>query len=126
MLRRTHQACYRKSNQKTQLKHLKELSLLDFREASQRPRVAAADKDPRRLCGRDRVPARHRQLHVLCKVSEVVDGLLDGVELEARDGKVGIWVRVAVVAVLEEDCRAGLLLCDEPRDGCVGQEAFVT
>ena len=94
---------------------------LDHREARERACVAAADEDPWRLPGCDRVAVGLRELHVLRKVLEVVDRLLDRVEAHARGREVVERVRESEVTVLEQDRRAALRLGELPVERAVRQ-----
>lgn len=79
----------------------------------QRARVATADEDPWSLDVRlNSVTSGHGKLHVVCKVFQVIYGLLDGVELQAADTEVAKRRRVAVESMFEYDGRAVLLLCN--------------
>ena len=91
---------------------MEQTGLVDHRPARESTRVATADEDPGRLAGCDAVSARHRQLHVVCEVLEVVYRLLDRVYLEGLDGEIVVRVGIPVESVLEYDGRRILLLGD--------------
>ncbi len=95
--------------------------VLDHRPPSKRTRIAAPEQNPRIVHIRLHVVSPgHRQFHVVGKVVEIVDGLLDGVDAEALDAEVGVRVRGAVESVLEDDGGAVLLLGDLAVDCSVG------
>lgn len=100
---------------------MKTPDVLDHRPTSKRTRIASSEQNPRIVHVRlDVVSPGHRQLHIVGKVVEIVNGLLDGVDAEALHAEVGVRVRGAVESVLEDDGGAVLLLGDLPVDGSVG------
>jgi hypothetical protein len=55
----------------------------------------------------------------LGKVIKILDGLLDGVQPQALDGKIRVWVGFAVESMLNKNHCAMLLLSNEAVDGTV-------
>ena len=59
--------------------------LLDDRPAGERAGVTPSDKNPWCTSRLDLVTSGHRELHVVGKVRQVVDGLLDVEQLQTLD-----------------------------------------
>ena len=99
--------------------------LVDHRPARECAGVATTNQDPRSLTGCNVVTTRHRQLHVVRKVLEVVYCLLNRVQLQRLDGQVVIWVGIPIESVLDHDGRRILLLGDLAVDSRVCQVAII-
>ena len=104
---------------------LEQTGLVDHRPTRERAGVATADEYPGCFAGRDAVSSGHWQLHVVCKVFEVIDGLLDRVHLKRLHGEVVVRVGVAIESVLKNDSRRVLLLGNLAVDSRVCQVAII-